>query len=44
MVGIANEISGALSGALLILVLIGKSLSTYRSFIIKWLKQKFCND
>ncbi|MFZ7171763.1 autoinducer 2 ABC transporter permease LsrD [Gallibacterium genomosp. 1] len=39
MVGVSNEISSALSGALLIIVLIGKSFSIYRSFIMNWLKK-----
>lgn len=36
MVGISNETSSALSGALLIIVLIGKSLNTHRAVVIQW--------
>ncbi|WP_439328134.1 autoinducer 2 ABC transporter permease LsrD [Lonepinella sp. BR2357] len=44
MVGIANEISSALSGALLIIVLIGKSLSQYSGQIRHWLKQQWLKN
>ncbi|MBE2893560.1 autoinducer 2 ABC transporter permease LsrD [Spirabiliibacterium falconis] len=40
MVGVPNEISSALSGALLIIVLIGKSLSLYSSSIFAWFSRK----
>ncbi|PJG85430.1 autoinducer 2 ABC transporter permease LsrD [Conservatibacter flavescens] len=40
MVGISNEISSALSGALLIIVLIGKSISLYYSAIVQWIMRK----
>ncbi|WP_386691552.1 MULTISPECIES: autoinducer 2 ABC transporter permease LsrD [unclassified Lonepinella] len=39
MVGVPNEISSALSGALLIIVLIGKSLSQYSGQLRHWLKR-----
>lgn len=42
MVGISNEISSALSGALLILVLIGKSISLYFPIIKQWYLRKLC--
>lgn len=38
MVGVPNEISSALSGALLIIVLIGKSLSLYYKSLAQWMK------
>lgn len=41
MVGISNETSSALSGALLILVLIGKSFNSYGSAIKGWFTQYF---
>ncbi|MDP8171324.1 autoinducer 2 ABC transporter permease LsrD [Pasteurella skyensis] len=40
MVGIPNEISSALSGALLIVVLIGKSISLHYDAISQWIKRK----
>ncbi|MBE2896426.1 autoinducer 2 import system permease LsrD [Pasteurellaceae bacterium HPA106] len=40
MVGVPNEISSALSGALLIIVLIGKSLSLYSGSIYAWFSRK----
>ncbi|KGQ69380.1 autoinducer 2 import system permease LsrD [Chelonobacter oris] len=40
MIGVPNEISGALSGALLIIVLIGKSLSLHYSSIRYWIRRK----
>lgn len=39
MIGVANEISGALSGALLIIVLIGKSFSLHYGSIKMWLRR-----
>ncbi|TCP95178.1 autoinducer 2 ABC transporter membrane protein [Cricetibacter osteomyelitidis] len=42
MVGIPNEISSALSGALLIIVLIGKSISLHYSGITQWISRKRC--
>lgn len=41
MVGISNETSSALSGALLIIVLVGKSVNTHRSTIESWFKRKY---
>lgn len=43
MVGISNEISSALSGALLIIVLIGKSISLHYSSIKQWWSRKSIN-
>ncbi|HDR1059904.1 TPA: autoinducer 2 import system permease LsrD [Pasteurella multocida] len=40
MVGVSNEISSALSGALLIIVLIGKSISLYYGAIVQWIHRK----
>lgn len=40
MVGISNETSSALSGALLIIVLIGKSFNTHRAAISAWFSLK----
>lgn len=40
MVGVSNEISSALSGALLIIVLIGKSISLHYSAIVQWIHRK----
>lgn len=40
MAGVPNEISSALSGALLIIVLIGKSVSLHYSAITQWLRRK----
>ncbi|GJJ81032.1 autoinducer 2 import system permease protein LsrD [Pasteurella canis] len=40
MVGVSNEISSALSGALLIIVLIGKSISLHYSTIVQWIHRK----
>ncbi|SMB78412.1 autoinducer 2 ABC transporter membrane protein [Pasteurella testudinis DSM 23072] len=40
MIGIPNEISSALSGALLIIVLIGKSISLHYSSIHYWIRRK----
>lgn len=40
MVGVANEVSSALSGILLIVILIGKSLSQHYSTIIQWCMKK----
>ncbi|MDU8924187.1 autoinducer 2 ABC transporter permease LsrD [Pasteurellaceae bacterium LIM206] len=40
MVGIPNEISSALSGALLIIVLIGKSLSLHADPVKQWFSRK----
>ncbi|WP_273383605.1 autoinducer 2 ABC transporter permease LsrD [Actinobacillus porcinus] len=44
MVGISNETSSALSGALLIIVLVGKSVNTHRSTIQSWFKRKYFNQ
>ncbi|WP_373819580.1 autoinducer 2 ABC transporter permease LsrD [Glaesserella sp.] len=43
MVGVPNEISSALSGALLIIVLIGKSISLYYGSIIQWMRVRWEN-
>ncbi|HHE3649723.1 TPA: autoinducer 2 ABC transporter permease LsrD [Pasteurella multocida] len=40
MVGVSNEISSALSGALLIIVLIGKSISLHYGAIVQWIHRK----
>ncbi|MFX3935325.1 ABC transporter permease subunit, partial [Streptococcus suis] len=40
MIGIPNEISSALSGALLIIVLIGKSISLHYDSIVYWIRRK----
>ncbi|MDO5054318.1 MAG: autoinducer 2 ABC transporter permease LsrD [Pasteurella oralis] len=40
MVGVSNEISSALSGALLIIVLIGKSISLHYGAIVQWIYRK----
>ena len=40
MIGISNEISGALSGALLIIVLIGKSISLHYAAIMQWIRRR----
>lgn len=40
MIGIPNEISSALSGALLIIVLIGKSISMHYGAIRQWIQRK----
>lgn len=40
MIGISNEISSALSGALLIIVLIGKSISLHHETVLQWVKRK----
>ena len=39
MVGIPNEISSALSGALLIIVLIGKSISLHYDAVMQWVRR-----
>ena len=39
MVGIPNEISSALSGALLIIVLIGKSISLHYEAVMQWVRR-----
>lgn len=44
MVGVPNEISSALSGALLIIVLIGKSVSLHYSAIVQWFRRKTENS
>lgn len=40
MAGVSNEISGALSGALLIIVLIGKSVSLHYAALMQWFHRK----
>ncbi|MFC0954476.1 autoinducer 2 ABC transporter permease LsrD [Pasteurella multocida] len=40
MLGVSNEISSALSGALLIIVLIGKSISLHYGAIVQWIHRK----
>lgn len=40
MIGIPNEISSALSGALLIIVLIGKSVSLHYGAMMQWIRRK----
>ena len=40
MIGIPNEISSALSGALLIIVLIGKSVSLHYGAMMLWIRRK----
>lgn len=40
MIGTPNQISSALSGALLILVVVGRSISLHRHLIYEWLQRR----